>query len=118
MDMGKYCGSSFIKAEDVEAGPIQATIVGIKEGRFGKPDLLLDSGRHFSVNPGNNTVLVKVFGRKSDDWIGEEIELSLGTARYQGKEQPSVVVRPLSKGKPEAERTPLPAQDEIDEEIY
>jgi hypothetical protein len=117
MDMRKFSGTSYVKLDDVEAGPIQATIVAIKVGNFGKPDLTLDSGRKFSVNTGNNQILVKAFGDNSDDWLGQEIELFLGTTKYQGKDQDSVVVRPLTSGRPAAERTPLPASDEIDDEV-
>jgi hypothetical protein len=117
MDMRRFSGSSFIKPEHVEAGPIRATIVAIKEGSFGKPDITLDVGGKLSLNVTNTRTLVAAFGANGDDWLGEEIELYLGTVKYRGAEQESVLVRPLSKGKPAAERTPPPAQDQIDDEI-
>jgi hypothetical protein len=91
--------------------------VGIKEGQYGKPDLTLGNGRRFSLNATNTKVLVNAFGRNSNDYLGQQIELYAGTIKFKGENQDSVLVRPITSGRPEAERTPLPAQDEIEEEI-
>jgi hypothetical protein len=117
-DMRKYAGSSFIKYGDVSEAPIQATIVKVAEGKYGKPDLLLESGEHFGLNATNVKTLIAAYGRNDQDWIGERIELYAGTTEYQDQEKKSVLVRPLSPGKPKAERAPLPANpDAMDDEI-
>jgi hypothetical protein len=39
---------------------------------------------------------MRSYGRESRDWIGREIELYIGATTYQGREQESVLVKPIS----------------------
>jgi hypothetical protein len=39
---------------------------------------------------------MKNYGPDSDDWLGKDVELTLGTVTYEGKLQDSVVIRPIS----------------------
>jgi hypothetical protein len=97
MDMSKYSGNVFLKVEDIEAsGPIEVTITGVSEGRFGRPDLTLNDGSQLSVNKTNNRALLRAYGDKSDNWIGKLIELRVGNLKYDGKLQEAIVVKPLS----------------------
>jgi hypothetical protein len=118
MDMRKY-GSSFYTLEDVLDGPCQETIAKVTEGKFGKPNLLFESGRQFGLNATNRHVLVAAYGHNSDDWIDMRVELFAGIVINQkGEEQDGVRVRPVSPGLPEAERTPLPAEsNEMEEDV-
>ena len=118
MDMTKYSGSSFIKVADVEDGPIPMQIAVVREGKFGKPELIGKTGDVFSVNATNNKTLVRAYGKNSDAWVGKEIELHLGEIEYQGEKHPAVLILPISpplKPKPEAPTsTPKP---DFDDEI-
>jgi hypothetical protein len=58
-DLKKYSGQHFIKPDDVRDGPLQDTIVGVTEGKFGKLELLLKSGDIFSLNATNTAILRK-----------------------------------------------------------
>ena len=96
MDMRKYSGKIFIKVDDVRGGPIRVKIAAVKEGQYGKPDLVFENGDSFSLNATNNRILVQEYGQDSDDWINKEIELFLGEIEYQGEMQEAVRVKPIS----------------------
>jgi hypothetical protein len=96
MDMTKY-SSNFVKAADVENGPIRRKIAGVVEGKYDKADVIFETGDRLSVNATNNNTLMRLFGSDSDTWVGQEIELFLGEVKYQGTPQPAVRVRLISK---------------------
>jgi len=96
MDMSGYAGSSFIRVEDLADGPQRKRIVSVEPGRFDKPNAEFDDGTALGLNATNVKTLMKVYGPDSDDWIGMEVELYVGTTKYQGTDQPSVLVRPIS----------------------
>jgi hypothetical protein len=100
MQMKKYAGEHFYKVADVKDGPVHERIAGVREGKFGKPDLIFESGSIISLNPTNVTVLVRAYGDESNDWIANEIELSLGEVEYQGAAQETVKVRPITPRDP------------------
>jgi hypothetical protein len=96
MDMRQFSGEHFIKVDDVRDGPIKEKIAGIREGRFGKPDLVFTNGDILSLNSTNNNVLMRAFGTESNDWIELDVELYQGEIEYQGRMQEAVRVRPIS----------------------
>ena len=100
VSMRKYAGSPFIRLEDVKGRPIQATIVEISEGGYGKPVLLLDTGQQLSINATNCRTLIANFGEHDTDWIGKPIELFAGFTEFKGAQKESVLVKPLSPNKP------------------
>jgi hypothetical protein len=61
----------------------------VREGKFGKAELVGETGDVFSVNATNNRTLVRSYGKDSDAWVGKEIELHLGEIEYQGSPQPA-----------------------------
>lgn len=110
MDMRKYSGETFIKVVDVQGGPFRAKIAAVKEGQYGRPNLVFESGEILTLNATNNKILMRAYGPNSEDWIGKEIELFLGEIEYQKKMQEAVMVRPISP--------PLkPAKTEFDDTI-
>ena len=78
MDMRKYA-SKYIKPDQVRDGPIRTRVIAVFEGDYGRPALELENGSQFTLNEGNNSTLLKAWGHDSDGWIGQEIELALGT---------------------------------------
>src|SRR6516164_5593500 len=96
MDMRRFSGEHFIKVDDVRDGPIQEKIAVVRQGKYDKPDLVFESGDVLSLNATNNKILMRAYGRNSDDWIGKEVELFHGEIEYQGKMQEAVLVRPIS----------------------
>ena len=107
MDMRKFSGENFVKVNDVRDGSIKGKVVGLREGRYRKPDLILESGDILSVNATNNKMLMRAYGTESDHWIGKMIELFLGEIEYQGKMQEAVLVRQISPQVKAKEQTKL-----------
>ena len=106
MDMSKYSGAAFLKAGDVKVnGSIRVVIADIQVGKYEKPDVSFTDGTKLSLNATNNKILCQAYGTDGDDWIGKEIELSLGEIEYQGKPQEAVLVKPIS---PPIEKKPPP----------
>jgi hypothetical protein len=120
MDMSKYAGSAFLSLDDVQGGPIRSEIASVEIGNYDKPVLTFSNGLRFSLNVTNTTALIKEFGKESQDWIGESIELYAGETKYQGAPTPSVLVRPLTRDpdveKPKPKPVPKPSND-MDDEI-
>jgi len=99
-DMTKFAGASFIKVDDVRAGPLRETIAAVGMGKYDKPELTFVSGNMLSVNATNVRVLIRNYGKHDSDWVGQTIELYLGETVYNATKQESVLVRPISPGKP------------------
>jgi hypothetical protein len=118
-DMSKYASAGFIKVDDLADGPEQKTIVAIGDGRYEKPVATFDDGRKLSLNGTNVSALIPVLGKNRKDWIGQRVELYVGTLRYNGNDNPAVLVRALNPS-PAAARTPLklqPLRDDMADEV-
>jgi hypothetical protein len=97
MDVRKYMGNVFLKVDHVKAtGPIRVTIIGVSEGQYGKPDLAFHDGSQLSLNATNCRTLAPAYGFESDDWIGKEVELTVGEIQYQGQPQEAILIKPIS----------------------
>jgi len=108
MDMTQFAGEIYLRAQDIRAsGPTQVAIEDIKDGRFGKPVAVLSDGTSLQLNATNTRALVRVWGPNSADWIGREIELSVGPVPYKGEVQDGILVRPISPPIPLSERKRL-----------
>jgi len=128
MDMRKYSGVTFIKVPDVRNGPLEMQIAVVKEGKYGKPDLVFESGEMLGLNTSNNRILIRAYGPNSNDWIGKNIELTLGQLPFEGKLQDAVIVKPIDAPINAAQKTPVPQEtppskaapkkpDDMDDEI-
>jgi hypothetical protein len=124
MDMREFIGSAFLKPGDVKDGPIKVAITDIVEGKFGKPDLVFDDGTRLSCNVTNARVLARAYGTDSKDWIGKEVELSLGETEYQGQPKASVLVKPISPpikkavpNDPPIKKKAVPVDPSMDDEV-
>ena len=84
-DAGEFSGGSYIKKDDLAAGPQRFTIEGVSKATFeaknGRPEsdvlqLELGDDRKFSLGTKTNVkILIKAFGRKTADWVGQDIVL-------------------------------------------
>jgi hypothetical protein len=133
MDMRNFA-STYVKPDSVRDGPIQTRIVHVFESTStGRPVLELENGSQFTLNEGNTNTLIKAWGYNSDDWIGQELELLLGTYKDWKSDPPAdketVKVRPISPAKTgagnsgKASKPPLPPSktvsraQEMDDEV-
>jgi hypothetical protein len=103
MDMRQYA-TKYIKPDQVRDGSITTRIVNVFEGeRHGRPVLELETGSEFTLNDGNTNTLIKAWGYNSNDWIGQEVELFLGTYKDWKEEPPidkeTVKIRAISPAK-------------------
>jgi hypothetical protein len=103
MDMRNFA-SAYVKADDVREGPIQTRVVNVLESeRFHRPVLELETGSQFNLNTTNTNILIRAWGYESKDWIGQELELMLGTYKDWDSDPPvekeTVKVRPISPAK-------------------
>jgi hypothetical protein len=109
--MKKYNTEYFIKVDDVRDGPIEGQIAAVKEGKWDKPDIVLETGDALSLNATNRKALTRAYETESDFWIGKQIELFLGEVEYQRKKQEAVLVRPISPPLKAAKANKAPDQD-------
>ena len=121
IDMRKYSsGETYLTIADVRDGALQMRITDVREGKFDKPDLYLESGDVLSLNATNRKVLLRAYGVTSDTWIGKQIELVLGQTMFQGAPQDSIIVNPVSPPLTAAEKAAAagePARDKMDDDI-
>jgi hypothetical protein len=118
MDMRKYSGETFIKADDVRAEPLQRRIRLVKAGRFERSELVFEEDEILSLNQTNVRILRRAYGRSSDGWVGKDIELQFGNVEYQGKPMDSVIVKPLSPPLSLSQQAEIAAKDdEINDDI-
>ena len=76
--------------------------------------LALECGSQFTLYDGNNSTLVQAWGWRSEDWIGQELELVLGTYKDWKTDPPAdketVKVRAISPAKTAAQNGGAPAK--------
>jgi hypothetical protein len=102
MDMRKY-SAGVIKPEDLHAGPRVEKIINVFEHeKHGCAVLLFESGDELYCWNNYARVLNKAWGYESENWLGQELELSLGhyTDKKTETEKETIVVRAISPAKP------------------
>lgn len=123
MDLTKYAGANFITLETVRDKTLRETVAEVSEGQFGKPVLTFESGKMVSVNKTSIKELIKAFGTKSSDLVGQRVEVSAGQIPFKGQLTDAVLVMPLNgvgraaRTSPAVKpRTRPAADDEVDDE--
>jgi hypothetical protein len=116
MDMRQYSSSRFIGVEDLRGGPRHETFVSVEPGKYDKPVATFESGDQLTLNKTNVRTLIDAYGAGSRDWTGCTIELSIGTAKYNGDQIESVLVKPISPPKPREAPTPAPKSPAPDDD--
>jgi hypothetical protein len=97
----------------------RSVITVIGEGRYEKPVATFEDGSKLSLNGTNVGTLIRAFGKNDEDWIGQRIELYVGTLRYNGVDNAAMLVRALNP-LPAAARTPpkpQPSRDDLDDKV-
>jgi len=127
MDARKFA-SKYVKPDTVREGPIQTRIISIfEDDRYGRLTLELETGSQFSLNDGNTNALIKAWGAETDNWIGKELTLELGTYKDWREEVDKETVK-VRAGPADAQnggtpkpllpsRVATPAKDIVDDEI-
>src|SRR5262245_33901180 len=98
MDARKYA-SKYVKPDNVRDGAIETRIINVFEDeRYSRLTLEHQTGSQSGIKDSNPNVLVNHWGHNTDDWIGLEIALELGTYRdwREDAEKETVRVRPVS----------------------
>jgi hypothetical protein len=114
MDMSEYLGSVFLKVNDIKlSGAIRVTITDVTRGQYDKPNIDFEDGTRLSCNTTNCRALARAYGRESKDWIGKQVELTLGEVEYQGQLQESIIIKPISL----RIENKAPPKPDLDEEI-
>jgi len=97
MRIDKYLKHNFLNVDDVKAiGPIQGTIAGVAAGSFEKLNLIFDDGTQVSCNQTSCKALARVYGKESDDWIGKQVEVTLGNILWDGEMREAILVKPIT----------------------
>ncbi|WP_426612918.1 hypothetical protein [Bradyrhizobium sp. McL0616] len=101
MDMRKY-STGLITPEHLHDGPLVETIVDIYEHEtHGCAVLVFESGNQFYCWNNYTRILNKAWGYDSEDWLQQQLELSLDhyDDRKSGKQKETVAMRPISPPK-------------------
>ncbi len=101
-----YLAGVHIKFDDLKDGSRIEVIEDARPGKYGKLDLIFQSGDMLGLNATNTRKLVKVRGLESDDWRGLKVELSQGQLEFNGEPTDSVILEVVEEGVEEEEATP------------
>ncbi len=104
MDTRKF-SAGVIKPEDLHEGPQQEKIVNVfEQEKYLCLVLQFESGNQFYCWPNYTRILNKAWGCESENWIDQELELSLDhyTDRKTEEQKETVAIRAISPAKPGA----------------
>ncbi len=121
MDARKFAGENYLKLADIPNGQgLEFEIAVIKENeKFGKLDLVSETGDHLGLNATNTRILMKNYGPDTDRWVGQTIELTRGIIQYQGKDQAAILIKPVSPPIDTGEKVKAKKKlkDELDDQV-
>jgi hypothetical protein len=89
-NLSDYSARHFIKVDDVREKPLRDVIVDVSLGQYDKLELTFESGDVLSLNGTNAAVLRRHYGKNTNALIGKEIEMHLGTIKFQGSDKEAV----------------------------
>jgi len=125
MDMGKY-GAAPVRPEDVRDGPRQEKILDVSiNEKYDVPVLHFAGGDTFMLNNTNTRAMNRAYGTESDGWLGQVVELAIGSyTDYRGEkpeERETVTLRAVTTRQPSADnggaKGAVALRDELNEEI-
>jgi hypothetical protein len=100
MDVRRFIGGSYRKPADLGDETVELTIVDVEEGSWNKLDLTFDDGSKLSVNSTNGQMLARHYGINSEQWIDKVVALKAGTVPFDGKDTPTILLKPVSPALP------------------
>ena len=123
MDLRRYC-SGPVRPDDVRNAPRREKIVDVSiNDRYECPVLHFESGDSLMLSPPNSRAMGRAYTTKSDMWLNQVVELSLGhyTENKTGMEKETVVLKPISVLQPSADnggtKAALPSlRDDLNDE--
>ena len=95
MDMSEYCGSKFLKLDDVREPRIEV-IADCRPGNFDRPDLTFESGDVLSANRTSCRALARAYGTDSQNWIGKTVKVYAGKVHTKDGDNDAVLIEPVS----------------------
>jgi hypothetical protein len=104
MDIGMFA-SNWVKPDDVRHETLVTRIIAVlMNDKLNRPKLELENGMQFTLFERNVDVLIKAWGRNTDDWPGYEVELSyepysIKKSDGSTEEKEGVKIRPISPRK-------------------
>jgi hypothetical protein len=126
MDMRKY-SAGVVKPEDLYDGPRVEKIINVfKHDKHNCAVLEFESGDQLFLWNNLSRVLKNAWGYESDNWLGQDVELSLGHYLDKKTEPPAekecIAIRAISPRKAEAANGGLPAikpplKDDLSDDI-
>ena len=110
--------STYIKAEDVKAGPQKFVIEAVEatETPDGKPalQLIFEGGKKLTLNKTNARVLAGMVGDDTDTWLGLKVVVHFDpTVMFSGKMIGGIRVKPVQQTVGAAAGAPAAADDDI-----
>jgi len=119
MDISDQIIAGFIKVQHLDV-PRRDVIADVALGRFGT-EIEFQDGSKLSLNQTNLRKVADAWSTETDNWLGKELEMYAGKAKFGGKDVDSVMVRPISPAIPMSERPkPKPRQSvrsELNDEV-
>jgi hypothetical protein len=120
-DLRKYVSGRFdTLAEVFDQHPApREQIAIVKDGSYGEPVLVFESGRQAGLNKASLGILMRELGDDPDTWIGQWVELGAGeTKDHHGNMIDALIVRPVDAAPLPKPSTQAPqGGGEIDDEI-
>jgi len=121
VNVREYLAGVHIKFDDLRDGPRIEIIEDVRPGKYGKLDLIFQSGDMLGLNATNMRKLVKARGLESDDWRGLKVELSQGQLEFNNEPTDSVILEIVEEDaqpkKKQRASTSKPSDGPVDDSI-
>jgi hypothetical protein len=121
IDLKKYIKGRFYTLGEVfdQQPPPRERIAIVKDGAYGKPVLVFESGRQAGLNQASLGILMRELGADPDLWIGHWVTLGAGETKDQhGSTIDALIVRPVDAAPPPKPFTRVPrGSGEIDDDV-
>jgi hypothetical protein len=118
MNVREFIQGTFLKPDDIGDTPVTLTIANVALGKWDKLDLTFADGSKLSLNATNGRALAKAWGYESSSWIDKLVEARVGTIPFDGKDQPSILLKPVSPAMSARELALVkPAEPDLSDDI-
>jgi hypothetical protein len=110
IDLKKYVKGRFYSLAEVFDQPApRERIAAVKDGQYGKPVLVFETGRQAALNQASLGILMREFGDDPNTWIGKWVEPTAGQTKDQnGNLIDALIVRPADAAPSSVKPSSLP----------